>query len=259
MLRALLLAASAASLSGQPVELVSSRRAAALEAPTLDLAFFADGRLLALSSDALALYSFDANGVIALLSRAPLPGPFFAVRAPAGLLRVSSADAACWVITNATRQALLFAVEGQTLVLRERAGALPWPGAPAGLRYLPGTNVLEHGDERLARVAEGGWAVTKEGVLRHQDWAGSLRVGNALAPLWERFAIASSPLPPGQPDALLLLARGADAAEIVQTLPVDGSVRALAAHVAGRSARVVAAVESSEAGLLVLELRIREP
>jgi hypothetical protein len=259
VLRALLLAASAATLAGTSLEVVSTHRGRGFELRPLAIEFLGGERFLALSADELALYALDSAGAAALLSRAPLPGPFFAVRAPAGMLRVASADAACWAMTNGMHDALLYAVEGNRLLLRERAAALPWPGAPAGLRYLPGTNVLERGDERLARVAEGGWAVMDDGTLLQADRAGGLRVGTALAPLWEPFALASAPLPPGQGDALLLLERGAAGAAIAETLPVDGSIRALAAQVAGRRARVVVAVEPSEAGLLVLEFRAREP
>lgn len=258
MLCALLLAASVAAPSGQAIEIVSRQRRS-FDARPLDLEFLGDDRLLALSSDALALYSLDAAGGVALLSRVALPGPFLKVRAPAGLIRASDADASCWVLTNQLPEALLFAIEGASLLLRDRASALPWPGAPAGLRYVAGTNVLERGDERLARVAEAGWAVMEDGTLKQEAASGITRVGNALAPLWERFAIASSPLPPGQPDALLVLERGAEGVEIVETLPLEGSLRALAAHVVGRRARVVAAFESGETGLLVLELRAGEP
>ena len=73
-----------------------------------------------------------------------------------------------------------------------------------------------------------------------------LRVGPPLATLWPRQIAASTAAPPGERDAVLILSMAPPTgARVVGELPVTGAVRALAAQVSGRTARLVAAVESA--------------
>jgi hypothetical protein len=249
--------AAAPPAAGHVVDVVSNQRSPSLDACPLDLALTADSRLLVLYPDSVALYRLE-GGALSIDSRALLPGPFSAVRAVAGLLRVADADS--WVMTNRGEKALLFGLEGGRLTLRQRADALPWPGIAAGVHYRPGTNLLVAGEAALARVAEGDWAVADDGSLwldGHAD--ANVRIGSALAPLWEGFAIASSASLPGHDDALVIVERRAGAAQIVDTLNIEGVVAALGARVNGRNARVVAAISMGRATqLVVLDIRLRD-
>jgi len=240
-----------------------------LEEPVLDLAFFGDDRLVVLGPDAVALYKWGDGG-LTLESRRPWPGHLDTVRFPGGLLRVAERDSAFWAITSRSPRALLFAVEEGRLVERQQADALPWPACPAGLRYRAGTNLIEGS---VAGLGPGpflalddsvpGLAVHADGALAESAVNG-LAVGPALASLWPGVVAAASPRPPGDDDAILVVAlRGGstDAPRVLESVRVDGAVRALASHARGESVRLVAAVEDAEGGtrLLAMDLARLQP
>jgi len=249
------------------LDLVSTSRTPPLEGPVLDLAFFGDERLVLLGPDSVALYRWDGGG-LALESRRPRAGGRAPVRGPRGRLRVAERDASFWALTSRSPRAALFAIEGGRLVERHEADALPWPGCPAGLRYRPGTNLLEG---EVARVGPGPFlaledaalevAVTADGVLRAAA-EGRLTVGTGLAALWPGVVAVSSPQPPGDKDTVLIVAtEGSDGPRVLDSLRVDGAVRALAGRARGNAMRLVAAVEEPGRGarLLVMDLVRPQP
>jgi hypothetical protein len=113
-------------------------------------------------------------------------------------------------MTSRAAHAALIAVQGAGLIERQQADAVPWAGAALGLRYRPGTNLIEGALTSLGPgpfldldSAEGGLAVTADGRLRCLGCRDE-RVGRGLAGLWRGFLVASSPAPPGADDALLI-------------------------------------------------------
>ena len=150
---------------------------------------------------------------------------------------------------------------------RHEAEALPWPGCPAGLRYRPGTNVLEG---EIAGVGPGPFlaledavpdmAVSAAGVLRTAA-EGHLTVGAGLAALWPGVVAASSPLPPGEEDAILIIATAGAGPRVLGSVPVEGAVRALAGRALDKAMRLVAAVEEpgGRARLVVMDLALPRP
>jgi hypothetical protein len=108
-----------------------------------------------------------------------------------------------------------------------------------------------------------GVAVTADGVLRQGEAAGPT-VGPALAALWPGVVAAPSAEPPGEDDAILIVATpggAADGPRVLDALAVDGAVRALAGRPRGGSMRLVAALEDEQGGtrLLVMDLRHLQP
>ncbi len=251
------------------IEVVSTGRTPPLEEPVLDLAFFGDERLVVLGPESVALYAWDGAD-LTLLSRRPLPGPLETVRSPGGLLRVAERDAAFWALTSRSPRALLFAVEDDRLVERQEADALPWPACPEGLRYRPGTNLIEGAVRGLGAGPYLGLddsalqvAVTADGILVEGAATGPV-VGPPLAALWPGVVAAASARPPGEDDSVLIVATSEGAGEgprVLDSLRVDGAVRALAGRVHAESARLVAAVEDVADGphLLVMDLARPEP
>ena len=230
------------------LDVLSSYRTPPLAEPVLALAPLGDQHLVALSPDHVVLYRLDAAGLV-VQSRLALPGPAATVRAPAGILSAAPAERAFWALTNRAPRAALYAFEGDRLALREEAAALPWPGSEAGLRFRPGTNLIEG---RLSGVGQGpflavgaGGAVAPDGRLLPHG-SSDLRVGTALAPLWPGAVAASSALPPGPVDSILILSAGSSGVELVDSVPVDGAIRALARQPRGRADRLIAAVETPE-------------
>ncbi len=212
--------------------------------PILDLAFLDDRRVLALGQGTLFLYRLEEGGPV-LESRLELPGEFLAVRAAAGVLKVSENENACWALTNRRERASLVAVEGRRLVLRLEADAIPWVGTGGGLRYRPGTNELVLDGDSFFAVRDDGLAVTTGGLLKIGAEVRPRRVGNAVDRLGA-LVVATSHRPPGGTDAILLLrADGADT-EVVSETPLAATVRAVAAREARGGRVVVAALESRE-------------
>jgi hypothetical protein len=251
------------------IDVVSTERTPPLEEPVLDVAFFGDDRLVVLGPESVALYAWD-GGDLALQSRRPLPGALDTVRSPGGLLRVAEREAALWALTSRSRRALLLAVEHGRLVERQEAEALPWPGCPGGLRYRVGTNLIEGSIRGLGPGPFLGLddsapqlAVTPEGTLVEGAAAGPA-VGPALAALWKGVVAAASPRPPGEDDDILIVATS-DATgagpHVLESIHVEGSVRALAGRARGDTVRLVAAVDDPLVGphLLVLDLARPQP
>jgi hypothetical protein len=251
------------------IDVRSTGRTPLLEDAVLDLAFFGDDRLVVLGPDAVALYRWDEAG-LTLESRREWPGRLETVRFPGGLLRVAERDAAFWALTSRSPRALLFAVEEGRLIERQEADALPWLACPAGLRYRPGTNLIE-GD--VTGLGPGpflglddsapGLAVGADGVLVDGAATG-LAMGPAMASLWPGVVAAASPRPPGEDDAILVVGTrdgSGDGPRVLDSVRVDGAVRALAARARGESMRLVAAVEDEEGGarLLVMDLARLQP
>jgi hypothetical protein len=247
----------------------STGRTPLLDEPVLDLAFFGDDRLVVLGPDDVALYKWD-EAALTLETRRPWPGPLDTVRFPGGLLRVEEKDAAFWALTSRSARALLFALEEGRLVERQEADALPWPACPAGLRYRAGTNLIEGSVVGLAPGpflglddSASGLAVSADGVLMDGAATG-VAAGPAMAALWPGMVAAASPRPPGEDDAILVVAARDGSGEgprVVDSIRVDGAVRALAARARGESMRLVAAVEDEEGGarLLVMDIARLQP
>ena len=259
----LCLAALGVSSAGGPApDLVARARTPALGEPVLDLALLDDETILALSPEAVALYRWASDG-LTLDSRRLLPGPRLVVRAPGGILTPPDDGGAFWALTSRVGPATLYRIEGRQLVEVSQADALPWPGCIEGLRFRPGTNLLE---ARIASLGMGpfltlepGFAVDQDARLRASAEGalqGSLRVGPTLAVLGDSLLAASTPEAPGSADAVLLFLRETDAWTIARSFPVEGAVRALAARMSRDRFRLVAAIEEPDGSthLLILDL-----
>jgi hypothetical protein len=248
------------------IDLLASERTPPLGAPVLDLAFLPDDRLLVLFPDALALYRRDGSGLVREAKR-PLPGPLDPVRAPGGVLVARDEDA--WALTSGSSRASLFAVERHGLEARLEAEALPWPGSESGVRFRAGTNLIEArlpglGGGPFLRPSGSDLAVDPEGRLLVGTAEGprdtGVRAGPALTSLWPGVLAAASPSPPGEPDAILILRRDGAEVKPQDSLPVSGSIRALAGRVYAGVARLAAAVEDEDGvHLLFLDLRQARP
>ena len=253
---------------GSAFEVVQATRAFPLLSNVSAVALLDADRLVLLSDDALALYRWD-NTALVELGREPLPGPLLPTRSPAGLMVLVENESALWVLGSRSPAAVLYGVEPAGLVKRLEAQAIPFPAAPEGLRYRPGTNLIEGplpglGDGPFAAVAGDGLAVSSDGALRRTGRAESelepMRVGTALATVGA-LTFASSPVPPGGSD-LLTLIRPQDASpRSLASVPIDGTIRALAARQHRGGLYLVAAVQPRELPgyLLALELAPREP
>lgn len=227
----------------------------------LDVALLGPDRLVVLGAEEIALFALGERQVT-LLSRKPLAGPFDVVRVPGAILQASERDAAVWALTSRSGRAVLFGVEGTELVERQQADALPFPGSPGGLRYRPGTNLLEGEVEKLGPgpyldvvVAEPVLAVSPEGRLLAAGLAGTgARVGPTLAAVWRGLFAASLPVPPGEADAVVLQSPAATAP--VASCAAPAPVRAIAARAEGETARFAVALDEAEgrSSLLVFDL-----
>lgn len=230
------------------VDFVRSSQSAPLAGRVLDLAFAGPERLLVLGEDDLSLYRWD-DGALALLARRRLGGARDVVRHAGGILRSVESERAAWAATSRGDGALLFGVDDGGIVQRQQADVMPWPGSAAGLRFRPGTDLIDGsvqglGEGPFLRLDPSGRAVDGEGRLLPDGAQSDLRVGPTLAALWPGYLAASSAAPPGARDSVLVLALGPPSGpRVVSELPVDGAVRALAARTSGHSARLVAAVE----------------
>jgi hypothetical protein len=247
------------------VDVVRQERSAPLGGPVLDLAFLGDDRLLVLWPEEVGVYRW-AEAALRLESRQVLSGPRRPVRAPGGLLLASDRENAFWALTSRVPRATVFAVEGAHLSVASAAeDSVPWPGIANGVRFRPGTNLVEGaleavgGGPFLALDGDGTAlvAVGADGTLLTPGTGGphaGPRVGSCVAAPRPGTLVVAAPGPPGARDALIFLDALPPHAERAR-LPVDGSVRALAARAAGARSRVVAAVESEGATfLLALEI-----
>ena len=242
-----------------PLAVVAFRRTPLLEGRVLDVAPVGEDRVLVLYEDAVALYRLDDAG-LAVLSRHDLPVSW-PVRFPGGTIYLPPAEGAAWVLTSRSPRAVLLGLDNGRLEERQQAEALFWPRTPRGLRYRPGTNLLEGavadlGDGPFLRLDPRGAAVAPDGRL----WVASpegpraidLKVGGGLArPAPEMIAVAGGE-PPGPRDAVVLLDARDPGRPPLQSLPVDGAVRALGARGTPGKMRLVAAVEEERGTHLVL-------
>ena len=245
---------------GGPLAVVASRRTPAVEGRVLDVAPVGEDRVLVLYEDALALYRLDEAG-LALLSRRELPAPLLPVRFPGGTIFLAPAEGTAWVLTSRSPRAVLFGLDAGRLEERQQADALFWPRTPRGLRYRPGTNLLEGsvadlGDGPFLRLDPRGTALTPDGRLWMASSEGpravDVRAGGGLArPAPELIAVAGGD-PPGPRDVVLLLDARDPGRPPLQSLPVDGAVRALGARGTAARMRLVAAVEEERGTHLVL-------
>jgi len=239
------------------MEFVPLGRGVSAPGAVLDLAFLDDQRLLALTDDALVLYRLD-DSTPALEARLELSGARLPVRVAAGLLRVSEAENACWLLTNDRPRASLVAVEGRRLTPRLEADAVPWPGSTAGLRYRAGTNQLVLGESLFLGMRQEGLAVAEDGrlVINGKAEAQGLRVGTALAGLGA-LIVTSSARAPGPADALALIRAEGGLADLTAEAKVEGSIAALAARDRRRGALVVAAIQGGEGVTRLVSYAVR--
>lgn len=251
----------------QTLEITGTSRTPLVEGPVLDIAFLEDDRIALLTPEAVATYRWASPGLVRE-HREALAGPRVPVRILAGLLRPEEGGSSLWVMTNQIDGATLFGTEGGTLSRRTRAEALPAPGAPEGLRYRPGTNLLEGPVGRLgtgpflalastAGVQADGTVVT---TAARSPGATPLRSGDRMAPLWGGLLVVSAAGPPGPRDTLVLLEVGDAGVRRRETLlAVEGRVRAIASRPRGATSRLVCAVEEpgEATHLVVLEMQAR--
>jgi hypothetical protein len=254
MLHAALAAAGAGAAAQPPpgseirITVRAQVRTEPIAGDILALAPLADDRLAVLFAESLALVRIDA-GRAGVESRLELPGPFRPVRRPGGIVLLGSDRTTCWVLTSRAAAASLVSVEAGRLAERARAAALPWGGAPQGLAFREGTNLIEGPLDGLgagpfvAIEPAGPTAVTNEAVLVPPvDGLDDLRVGGALAPLFPGFLVVAAAAPPETADAILVVWRGGSPGVVARRIEVDGPVRALASSVRGHTARLVVAV-----------------
>jgi hypothetical protein len=249
------------------LDVVRQERSAPLPGPVLDLAFLGE-HLLVLWPEEVGLYRWD-QASLRLESRHVLAGPRRPVRTPGGLLWTSDREDAFWALTSRVPRATVFSVEGAGLsVASTAADSVPWPGVANGVRFRPGTNLVEGetgavgAGPFLALDGDGALlvAVGADGMLLAPGGPDGARprVGCCLAAPRPGTLVTTAPGPPGPRDALLFLDRQAPHAERAR-LPIDGTVRALAARPAGARSRVVAAVEGEGGDTTLLALEIGWP
>jgi hypothetical protein len=265
---ALALAARPPAAAAGQVDVLGSSQSAPLPGRVLDLAFMGADRILVLGEDELSLYRLG-EGTLELAARRRFAGPLDPVRHPGGILRAVEGEGSAWAATSRARSAVLFGVEDAALVERQRAEAVPWPGSRDGLRFRPGTDLIEGSVDGLGggpflHLDETGLAVDRDGrLLGLSGPPGELRVGPTLAPLWPRHLAVSTAARPGERDSVLVLSLAPPLPpRPIGELPVPGSVRALAARTAANRAWLVAAVDvagavaGSYTSLVLFELAI---
>lgn len=234
----------------------------AVDEPILALAFLSEGRLLALARGAISLWRVGNGGIRreARETWAVTSGP---VRHAGGLIVGRPGERAAWVLSSHEARARLVRVDGARLALGDEADAAPWPNAPEGLRFRPGTNLLDGlvvGGAPLTVVSADSASfavVLEDGALYVDSGATGVRVGGAIASLWHGTLLASAPLPPSEEDALLVLGSEGGAWRAVQRIGVRGTVAAVTARGGvGVAEAVVAVVTGGRCELLHLELRL---
>ena len=248
---------SRAGSGAEGVDVLDRSTTPPIEGRIVALAFLGDERLLVLFEDALALYRRDGL-LLRLESRRDLPGPLAGVRFPGGVLLAAESESACWALTSRTPRAVLYSLDGHRLTPTHQADVVPWPRVAAGVRFRPGTNLLEAAapgidGPLLALEPEEGWVVGADGALARlgasEPAASERRAGPALARLWPGWIAAASPDPPGEQDRILLYRDAAG--PMAASLPVEGAVRALASRRHGANAYLAAALEDAGGGFRV--------
>jgi hypothetical protein len=244
------------------VAIVSATRSAALAEPALAVAFLDDNRVAVLSPFSISLHKLDRSRFVPV-TRRELPFPRATVRTPGGVLLPG--DDACWALTSGMTRAVLYALEGDRLVERGDAEALPWPEAAHGLRFREGTNLLEDGGTLLLTPRVDGFAVNAAARLVELSPtvepgavpAASPRVGGTLAGLGGGRVAVSSPSAPGTPDRIQIFERRGDGLQKRGEIALEGTVRALAARRSRSALRIAAAVETAASERMVLVVGVR--
>jgi len=232
-----------------------------IDEPVLALAFVGDGRILSLAADSLSLWRLEDDGA-RRVARATWPRGSAVVRHGGGLIVGRSDESAAWLLSSYAEGAQLVRVDGPRLVLGDVAAAAPWPSAPEGLRFRPGTNLVDGvgsdaGAFAIVALDTASHAVVREdGMLILEAGETQLRVGSAIASLWPDALLASGAGPPGAADALSLLRRAGAAWERVWSVALPGDVTAVAARSGARAADVVVALRSA-AGPELMRLELR--
>jgi hypothetical protein len=255
----------AATSSGE-VTVLSTVRSALPGEPVLALAFLDDARLAVLTPASVSVHRIDRSRFLQV-ARRDLPLPRAVVRTPGGL--VLPGDDAFWALTSGMARAVLYALEGNRLVERAQADALPWPETSGGLRYREGTNLLDTPRGLLLTPPVDGLAIDAAGrlvrlspTLEPAASIGSPQVGASLAALGEGRVVVSSAAPPGAPDQIDVFERNGDSMRRHGSIPVAGSVHALAVRRGPAGGfRVAAGVETAagESVVLLLALRLASP
>jgi hypothetical protein len=238
---------------------------ARLARPVLAMAFASSDRVLLLEDDRVSFWKLNADS-LSHQGEVLAPAPVERTRRPGGLLRVAAGTPDFWVLRTGWPEALLFTYQdgdGGVWVTKGGAEAIPWPLAPNGLRFRPGTNVIEGtidgltGSSFLALSADGAVAVDADNLLHHPDGGVPLRVGAAAARPWADVALTASPtLSP--PDSLLAIRLPLSAETPATTLArLDGRVEALTTFVEKDQAVVLVAIETPESSHVILRLDVR--
>jgi hypothetical protein len=233
--------------------------------PVLAASFGSAGRVLLLEDDRLSLWKLTSDG-LARQAELPVPAPVERTRCPGGLIRAAPGSPDVWALRSGWPEALLFAYEdggnGTTWVAKGGAEALPWPSVPNGLRFRPGTNVLQGaveglpGGSFLTLSADGALAVDADDLLHHPDAGPAVRVGSAVARPWADVAVAAAPsLAP--PDSLIALPLPLSTVAPTVLAHIDGSIRALAALTEKDAATLLAVVQSADESYQVLRIDLR--
>jgi hypothetical protein len=235
----------------------------------LALAFAKQGRLLAVTPRALRLFALE-DAAAETVAELPMPEPLHPVRKAAALLAVDGAASTAWVLTNRAEKACLIAIDGDRLSLRAQADALPWPGSPLGLRYREGTDWIEGSVEGLGTGpfltllhGDGALGVSPDGRLlgagpSSDKEEAPMIVGPTLARLWPGAVAASTAVPPGSGDAILVLDRDHAASREARALAVDGAIRAIASWRTPQGAVLVFSTDTSQ-GYELWRLRLAGP
>jgi hypothetical protein len=232
---------------------------AALPGPTLagrvlDLALVDGRRVLALTSGELVLLRLGDRGLTPE-SRLPLPGPLAPVRQPGGM--IAPAPGSAWVAASHLASPLLVQLDPR-LSVRSRASRLPWSGAPAGLAFVDGTDLV---DGAVSGLPPGphldlapGLALSAVGrLLTANGPALGLRLGPPLSLPWPDVVVASGPAPPSPADELIAVGLLPEP-HVLARLPVPGPVRGIVCDVHGERATALVA-HGEPAGWLTVPLR----
>ena len=241
------------------VSLTATAASAPLPGRVLDLVFADDEDLIVLFADAVVLYR-GKGAALSVMDRRAL-AVTAAVRAPAGIVVSTPGESAFWVATNLADGAVLFSIDAGRFLETQRAPVFPFPGAPRGARFQPGTDRIAMdlpalGEGPHLRIGAGTvrWAIGGDGRLGFADagWS-DVRVGSAAAELWPGTMATTSALAPGAGDAITI--RDTRAMTVLMTIPLTGAITAMAARAGERVAVVAAAVEDGGIDRLVfLEL-----
>lgn len=229
-----------------------------LETPVLALTLVGEDELVALSPGSVTHYHLDGLR-LTLAARLEVEPEGPAVRFPAGLLRSEAGARSVWALASGWPSALLLDLDAR-LHVRSEADAMPWPGTPAGVRFRPGTSLLEAdlpalGAPPFLALAPGAALDRQARLHRAQGPPVAVAIGTPLASLPGGGLLAGSATPGSDSDALIFLSdAAADPCEVRSGLP--GALRALAVAPRGhgRLFGVLALDGSAGAGLFAVAL-----